>query len=202
MTAPWGLGHMHLLPIAVEFLTAYPEIGLRLVLTDRIVNTVEENIDIAIRIGSLPDSSMIATRIASIRLVICGSPSYLAARGTPKALSDLHNHDCIGVDSLLGQAVWKFGKGTRASVMQVPSRLCVTTSEAAIQATIAGAGLTRVMSYKMEAARRDGALVIVLEEFEQEPLPVHIVYAQRKLAPLKLRAFLNWITPRLKARLA
>jgi DNA-binding transcriptional LysR family regulator len=201
VTAPWGLGHMHLLPIAVEFLTAYPEIGLRLVLTDRVVNTVEENIDVAIRIGSLPDSSMIATRIGSIRLVICGSPSYLAARGTPKELSDLHNHDCIGVDSLLGQTVWKFGKGNRANVMAVPSRLCVSTSEAAILAAVAGAGLTRVMSYKMQTAQREGALAIVLEEFEQEPLPVHIVYAQRKLVPLKLRVFLNWFTPRLKARL-
>jgi DNA-binding transcriptional LysR family regulator len=202
VTAPWGLGHMHLLPISVEFLNAYPEIGLRLVLTDRVVNTVEENIDVAIRIGLLPDSSMIATRIGSIRLVICGSPTYLAARGTPKELSDLYNHDCIGIDSLLGQAVWKFGKGARASTMQVPTRLCVSTSEAAIQAAIAGAGLTRVMSYKMEDARREGALAIVLEEFEQEPLPVHIVYAQRKLVPLKLRAFLNWVTPRLKARLS
>ena len=202
VTAPWGLGHMHLLPIAIEFLNAYPEIGLRLVLTDRVVNTVEENIDVAIRIGSLPDSSMIATRIGSIRLVICGSPSYLAARGTPNALSDLHNHDCIGIDALPGQTIWKFGKGSKANVMTVPSRLCVSTSEAAILAAIAGAGLTRVMSYKMQTAQRQGQLAIVLEDFEQEPLPVHIVYAERKLVPLKLRAFLNWVTPRLKARLA
>ena len=123
VTAPWGLGHMHLLPITVEFLATYPEISLRLVLTDRVVNTVEENIDVAIRIGSLPDSSMIATRIGSIRLVICGSPSYLAARGTPNALSDLHNHDCIGIDALPGQTIWKFGKGSKANVMTVPSRL-------------------------------------------------------------------------------
>ncbi len=157
VTAPWGLGHMHLLPIAVEFLAAYPEIGLRLVLTDRVVNTAEENIDIAIRIGSLPDSSMIATRIASIRLVICGSPSYLATRGTPQALSDLRDHDCIGVDSLLGQAVWKFGRGTRANVMQVPSRLCVSTSEAAIQAAIAGAGLTRRFRSPIASSSRGAA---------------------------------------------
>ena len=85
VTTPWGLGHIHLLPITVEFLNAYPEISLRLVLTDRIVNAVEENVDVAIRIGSLPDSSMIAARIGSIRLVVCGSPSYLAARGTPNA---------------------------------------------------------------------------------------------------------------------
>lgn len=86
-------------------------------------------------------------------------------------------------------------------ITPIHSRLCVNTSEAAIQAAIAGAGLARVMSYKMEEAKRAGALEIVLDSFEQEPLPVHIVYAPRTLVPLKLRTFLNWATPRLKARL-
>jgi DNA-binding transcriptional LysR family regulator len=201
VTAPWGLGHMHLLPIAVEFLKAYPEIALRLVLTDRVVNTVEENIDVSIRIGTLPDSSMIATRIGSIRFVVCASPAYFAERGSPTKPSDLGDHDCITVDSAATPATWKFAQGNRAIVTPIRSRLCVDTSEAAIQAAIAGAGLARVMSYKMEAARRAGTLTVVLDAFEQEPLPVHIVYAQRKLVPLKLRAFLNWVTPRLKARL-
>ncbi len=202
VTAPWGLGHMHLLPIAVEFLNAYPEIALRLVLTDRVVNTVEENIDISIRIGILPDSSMIATRIGSIRLVVCASPAYFAEHGSPTKPSDLRDHDCITVDSVATPAAWRFAQGNRAIVTPIRSRLCVNTSEAAVQAAIAGAGLARVMSYKMEAARRAGTLTVVLDAFEQEPLPVHIVYAQRKLVPLKLRAFLNWVTPRLKARLA
>ena len=201
VTAPWGLGHMHLLPIAVEFLKAYPEIALRLVLTDRVVNTVEENIDVSIRIGTLPDSSMIATRIGSIRFVVCASPAYFAERGSPTKPSDLGDHDCITVDSVATPATWKFAQGNRAIVTPIRSRLCVDTSEAAIQAAIAGAGLARVMSYKMEAARRAGTLTVVLDAFEQEPLPVHMVYAQRKLVPLKLRAFLNWVTPRLKARL-
>jgi DNA-binding transcriptional LysR family regulator len=201
VTAPWGLGHMHLLPIAVEFLKAYPEIALRLVLTDRVVNTVEENIDVSIRIGTLPDSSMIATRIGSIRFVVCASPAYFAERGSPTKPSDLGDHDCITVDSVATPATWKFAQGNRAIVTPIRSRLCVDTSEAAVQAAIAGAGLARVMSYKMEAARRAGTLTVVLDAFEQEPLPVHMVYAQRKLVPLKLRAFLNWVTPRLKARL-
>ena len=97
---------------------------------------------------------------------------------------------------------WKFVRGRRATVVPVRSRLSVNTSEAAVLAAIEGAGLARVMSYKMDAARRAGKLVVVLENFEPEPLPVHIIYAQRKLVPLKLRAFLNWVTPRLKARLA
>jgi DNA-binding transcriptional LysR family regulator len=201
VTAPWGLGHLHLLPIAVEFLAAYPEIGLRLVLTDRVVNTVEENIDVAIRIGNLPDSSMIAARVGSIRVVVCASPTYLAARGTPKELSDLCNHECITVDPFAAPHTWRFLEDDRQVAAPIRSRLCVSTSEAAIQAAIAGAGLTRVMSYKMETARREGVLAIVLDTFEQQPLPVHIVYAQRTQVPLKLRTFLNWATPRLKARL-
>jgi DNA-binding transcriptional LysR family regulator len=201
VTAPWGLGHMHLLPITVEFLNAYPDIALRLLLTDRIVNTVDENIDVAIRIGVLPDSSRIATRIGSVRFVACASPAYLAARGIPEKPADLCNHDCITIDDIAAPRAWKFVEGTREVAAPIRSRLTVNDSEAAIEAAIAGAGIARVMSYKMEAARRAGALVVMLEPFEQEPWPVHIVYAERKPVPLKLRAFLNWVTPRLKARL-
>ena len=202
VTTPWGLGHTHLLPIAAEFLATYPEIGLRLLLTDRIVDAVEENIDIAVRIGSLPASSMIATRIGSIRLVVCASPAYLAARGRPLTLDHLRDHDCIAINDVAGPNAWKFHRGTRAKLVPIQPRLCVNTSEAAVLAAIAGAGLTRVMSYKMDAARRAGSLELVLEAFEPESLPVHIVYSPRKPVPLKLRAFLNWVTPRLKARLA
>jgi DNA-binding transcriptional LysR family regulator len=98
VTAPWGLGHMHLLPIACEFLDAYPDIGLRLVLSDRVLRPHEDNIDVAIRIGSLPDSSMIATRVGSVRVVACASPAYLDERGHPEMPSDLSGHNCITVD--------------------------------------------------------------------------------------------------------
>jgi DNA-binding transcriptional LysR family regulator len=202
ITSPWGLGHMHLMPIAVEFMNAYPEIALRLVLTDRIVDTVEENIDISIRIGNLADSNLIATKVGSVRFVLCASPVYLAEHGHPREPAELATHDCISVDSLAPQRSWKFIKDGREMVAPIRSRLTVSDSEAAIEAAIAGAGITRVMSYKMEAARRAGQLVVMLEEYEQEPWPVHIVYAERKPVPLKLRAFLNWMTPRLKARLA
>ena len=202
ITSPWGLGHMHLLPIAVEFMNAYPEIALRLVLTDRIVDTVEENIDISIRIGNLADSNLIATKVGSVRFVLCASPLYLAEHGHPSEPAELAAHDCISIDSVAPQRSWKFIKDGREIVAPIRSRLTVSDSEAAIDAAIASAGITRVMSYKMEAARRAGQLVLMLEEYEQEPWPVHIVYAERKPVPLKLRAFLNWMTPRLKARLA
>jgi DNA-binding transcriptional LysR family regulator len=200
VTAPWGLGHMHLMPLALQFLNTHPEITLRLALTDRIINPIEEDIDVSIRIGPLPDSSLIASHIGSVRLVICASPSYLAAYGTPMTPNDLGNHQCITVDGAMTPTSWQFG-AKQTMVVPIRSRLCVNTSEAAIQAAIAGAGLTRVMSYKMEDAKISGALSIVLDAFEPVPLPVHIVYPQRKLMPLKLRAFITWITPRIKSRL-
>ena len=202
ITSPWGLGHMHLMPIAIEFMSAYPEIALRLVLTDRIVDTVEENIDISIRIGNLADSNLIATKVGSVRFVLCASPGYLAEHGHPSDPADLASHDCIGIDGMAPQRGWKFVKEGREIVAPIRSRLTVSDSEAAVDAAVAGAGITQVMSYKMEAARRAGQLVLMLEEYEQEPWPVHVVYAERKPVPLKLRAFLNWMTPRLKARLA
>jgi DNA-binding transcriptional LysR family regulator len=202
VTAPWGLGHMHLLPIACEFLVVYPDIALRLLLSDRVLRPLEDHIDVAIRVGNLPDSSMVATRIGSIRFVLCASPAYLAARGRPEKPGDLGGHDCIIIEDVAAPRAWRFGKGEHEIDVPIRSRLTVNTSEAAVAAAIAGAGIARVMSYKMEAARRAGALVTMLETFEQEPWPAHIVYPERKPVPLKLRAFLNWATPRLKARLS
>jgi DNA-binding transcriptional LysR family regulator len=201
VTAPWGLGHMHLLPLACEFLAAYPDIALRLVLSDRVLSPSEDHIDVSIRIGHLPDSSMIATRIGSVRFALCASPAYLAANGSPASPDDLRKHNCITIDDMAAQRSWKFAEHGHEITAPIRSKLTVNTSEAAVQAAIASAGICRVMSYKMEGARKSGDLVILLEEFEQEPWPVHIVYAERKPVPLKLRAFLNWVTPRLKARL-
>ncbi|MGJ5206157.1 LysR family transcriptional regulator [Bradyrhizobium sp. HKCCYLR20261] len=200
VTAPWGLGHTHLLPHTIAFLDAHPEISLRLKLTDTVVNIGDENFDVAVRVGPLPESSMIATRIGSIRTVVCASPSYLKARGRPKKPADLATHQCITIDDHKAPAAWKFVAGNRTRVVPITSRLCVNTSEAAVLAAIDGAGLARVMSYKMEAALRAKQLEIVLDPFEPAPLPVHILYPPRKPMPLKLRTFLNWMTPRLKAQ--
>lgn len=201
VTSPWGLGHMHLLPIVCEFMAEHPQISVRLMLTDRILRPVEDHIDISIRIGPLADSSLIAARLGSVRLVTCASPSYLAAHGRPKDPSELSAHDCITIDDFAAPRTWKFVRNRGEVAEPIQSRLTVNTSEAAIVAAIAGAGIAQVMSYKMEAARKAGSLIILLEDFEPEPLPVHIVYPGRKPMPLKFRAFLDWASPRLKARL-
>jgi DNA-binding transcriptional LysR family regulator len=202
VTAPWGIGHLHLVPLSCEFQRAYPDIGLRLLLTDNVLNPVENSIDVSIRIGPLADSSLIATRVGSVRMVVCASPAYLATRGRPLTPADLVRHDCITVDETGVPRSWPFIEGGRGIAAPIQSRLTVSTSEAAVEAAVLGSGLTRVMSYKMEAARLSGALVLVLEDFEKDPLPVHLLFKERKPTPLKLRVFLDWLTPRLKARLA
>lgn len=202
VTSPWGIGHLHLLPLACEFLNLYPDINLRLLLSDRVLSPVENNIDLGVRVGPLADSSMVATRIGSIRVVACASPAYLAARGVPTSLDQLSGHNCITIDDITAPRAWKFAKDGVELTVPISSRLTVNTSEAAVEAAARGAGIARVMSYKMEAERRAGTLVLVLEAFEKDPLPVHILYTERKPMPLKLRVFLNWLTPRLKARLA
>jgi DNA-binding transcriptional LysR family regulator len=201
VTAPSPLGHMHLLPIALEFMETYPEIHLRLVLSDRVVNLLEENIDVAIRIGELQDSSMIAVRVGSIRNVVCASPAYFAAHGRPEKPQDLSEHACITIDNAASPRGWRFARGTEEKLVPVKSKIDVSSSEAAIVAAIAGVGIARVMSYKMEAAMRVGQLEIILEEYEPTPWPVNILYTSRRLVPLKLRTFIDWTVPRLKSRL-
>ena len=109
VTSPWGIGHLHLLPLSCEFLGAYPDISLRLVLTDRVLNIVENNIDVSVRLRADANSSLIAARTGSVRVVTCASPSYLSARGIPLTPSDLRDHDCICVDDAGPPAYWRFG---------------------------------------------------------------------------------------------
>lgn len=201
VTAPLCFGHKYLMPIACDFLAAYPDIGLRLLLSDQVLRPIEDNIDVSIRIGNLPDSSMLATRVGSVRIVACASPAYLSVRGRPESLSDLQSHDCIMIDNGSASRTLKSVRGGHALGSPIRSRLTVNTSDAAIEAALAGAGIARVMLYKIEDARRSGALEIVLETFEDDPLPLHIMYSECTVMPLKLRLFLDWVTPRLKARM-
>jgi DNA-binding transcriptional LysR family regulator len=195
-------GRLHVLPVAIEFLKAYSYIDIRIALADRVVNLQEDDIDLAIRIGELPDSSLVATRVGSIGHVVCASPAYFAERGTPRSPSDLATHDCITFEGLGAPESWKFAVGKSTTVVAIHSRLVVNTAEAAIDAAIAGVGITRVLSYQVASALRAGALARTLRQFEPPAWPVSLVYAGRGLLPLKLRAFLDFAAPRLKGRLA
>ena len=201
ITAPIVFGRLHVLPVVIEFFKAYPEVNIRLVLADRVVNLLEDHLDLAVRIGELPDSSLVATRIGSIRRVVCGSPDYFAERGTPESPNDLGKHDCVAFEGLMSPDTWNFASGKSDVSVAIRSRLIVNTAEAAIDAAIAGIGLTRVLSYQVASAVRAGALNIVLQKFESAPSPVSLVYAGGQLLPLKLRAFLDFAAPRLRSRL-
>ncbi|BCH07322.1 LysR family transcriptional regulator [Mesorhizobium sp. 131-3-5] len=202
ITAPVVFGRLHVLPVVTGFLSAYPDVDIRLTLADRITQLVEDHFDLALRIGQLPDSSLVAIGVGSIRRVVCASPAYLAEHGTPTIPEDLGTHDCITFEGLSSAAPWSFAKGKTDVTVQVRSRLQVNTAEAAIDAAIAGVGLTKVLSYQVDAAVRSGMLRIVLQEFEPEPWPVSLVHAGHGLLPVKLRAFLDFAAPRLKERLA
>jgi DNA-binding transcriptional LysR family regulator len=202
IAAPLVLGRTHVLPVVTEFLRSYPEIDVRLVLSDRLANLLEERIDLAIRIGELQDSGLVASRIGTVQRVVCGSPGYLARRGTPKRPEDLRGHDCVTFEGLSGPSAWIFKSGKVELTVAVRSRLAVNTAEAAVDAAIAGVGLTRVVSYQMLSAERAGALVRVLRAFEKPAAPVHLVHTGQRLPPLKLRAFLDHAMPQLRARLA
>jgi DNA-binding transcriptional LysR family regulator len=202
ITAPVVFGRLHVLPIVIDFLRAYPDIDIRMGLADRIVNILEEPVDLAVRIGHLPDSSLVARRVGFIRRVICASPAYLAERGTPKEPADLGAHDCITFEGMTAPESWIFPTGASETTVAIRSRLVVNTAEAAVDAAKAGVGVARVLSYQVAGALREGALVLALQDFEPAPLPVNLVQVGQRLLPLKLRAFLDFATPRLKATLA
>jgi DNA-binding transcriptional LysR family regulator len=201
ITAPVAFGRLHALPVIAEFLKAYPDVHIRLIQGDRSLNLLEDHIDLAIRIGELSDSNLVATRVGAVRKVVCASPEYLARRGTPKTPQDLSKHDCISFASLMSSGVWRF-KAERAVVaVPVQSRLVVNTAEAAIDAALMGAGITRVLSYQVEEPLKAGSLRSVLKKFEMEPVPVSLLYTAQRQLPLKLRAFLDFAAPRLRASL-
>jgi DNA-binding transcriptional LysR family regulator len=201
ITAPVVFGRLHVVPVLTEFLTVYPEVSARLSLGDRIVNLVEDHVDLALRIGALPDSGLITTQVGSLRRVVCASPKYLSNRGTPARVQDLAAHDCVSFASLAPADTWRF-PGDRGEVaVPIRARLTVSTAEAAIDAAVAGLGITCVLSYQVESALRAGELKLILESFEPAPIPVSLLYASQGRLPLKLRALLDFASPRLRARL-
>ncbi len=206
IAAPVVFGRKHVVPVVVEFLKDYPEIDIRIALADRVpermIDLVKEHIDLAVRIGRLPDSSMHAKRIGAVQRVACGSPGYFADRGTPETPEDLAGHVCITFEGLTSPAEWTFTRAEAEIFIPVRSRLVVNTAQAAIDAAVAGGGITRVLSYQIEDAVRAGTLVSILQRFLPKAYDVNLVYADQPVLPQKLRAFLDFAAPRLKARLA
>jgi DNA-binding transcriptional LysR family regulator len=194
ITAPMLFGRLHVLPIVIAFMRAFTDVRARLTLIDRPVDLVEERLDAAIRIGPLADSSAIATRLGALRRVVVASPAYLAAHGAPSTPDDIVAHDVI---TFGGLGRWEFAE----RVVRVAPRLTVNTAEAAIDATVAGLGLTRVLSYQAVDALARGDVVQVLGAHGRDETPVHLLYPGGAHPPPKLRAFIDFAVPRLRQRL-
>jgi len=196
VTAPILFGRLHVLPIVTEFLAQFPDVTVRLMLLDRPVDLVEEGIDAAVRIGTLADSSAIATRLGHLHRVVVAAPDYLKRRGMPERPDDIAAHDVVVFGGVGGQQ-WEFA----GKAMRVVPRLTVTTAEAAIDAVTSGIGITRVFSYQAVDALARGTVVRVLNGYEGDEIPVHLLYPGGAHRPPKLRAFVDHAAPRLRARL-
>lgn len=198
VTAPIVFGRLHIVPVVAAFLAQYPEISVNLMLTDRVVHLMEEQCDVAVRIGDLPDSSLKAVQVGKVQRVVCASPQYLQTHGMPATPQALRDHSCITFDVLSSVGTWVFGAGKAQLTVPVHSRLSVNTAEAAITAATLGVGVIRVLSYQVAEAVRKGDLQVVLQPFEPTALPISLVHKGQAPLPLKVRAFLDFVTPRLR----
>jgi DNA-binding transcriptional LysR family regulator len=204
ITAPVVFGRLHVLPVIADFLQRWPEINVRLVLSDRYLHLIDDRIDIAVRIGSLADSAFVSTRVGAVRQVVCGSPAYFVEHGAPKKPQDLAALTAVTFDQLSSSEHWTFRDPTSNREVRVAmrSRLAVNTAEAAVDGAAAGLGVTRVLSYQVAEAVAEGRIEIVLAGYEPEPSPVSLIHAGQGLTPLKVRMALDFALPRLRARLA
>jgi len=201
ITAPVVFGRLHVLPVVTEFLRRFPRVSARLYLLDRPVDLLEEGLDIAVRIGVLPDSSLIATRVGSVHHVVCASPGYLKARGVPKVPDELAAHDCITFAGLVTGDRWFFTQGRAQKRVRVHSRLIVNTAEAAIDAAITGLGITRVLSYQVAKPLADKSLRPLLTNNLAGEIPVSILHREDRLAQPKARAFVAFAAEALRKRM-
>lgn len=203
VAAPVVFGRLHVMPVAASFLEAHADVDVQLRLSDRNVDLIEEHVDVALRIGNLPDSALVATQVATVRRVVCASPGYLERFGVPRSLGELRAHRCITFDGLDAATRWIFA-GAPGEKRQAPvrSRMTVSTADAAIEAALLGFGLTRVLSYQVAGALQDGRLVRLLVEEEPPPVPASLLYPGQGRLPMKTRAFIDFAIQRLRDRLS
>jgi len=196
VTAPVMFGRMYVAPVVLDFLAGHPRVTARLLFLDRLVDLLDEGLDVAVRIAHLPDSSLHAIRVGSVRWVVCASPDYLAARGAPRTPADLSQHDAIAFSLGASPEEWSFASG---ETLSLPTKLIVSSNDVAIAASVAGRGIARVLSYQIAPELREGKLQVVLSEFEPPPIPVSVVYAEGPRAAAKVRAFVDLAVERLRA---
>ncbi|CRM30774.1 LysR family transcriptional regulator [Pseudomonas sp. 52 E 6] len=199
LTAPIMFGRLHVLPIVNAFLGEFSEINIRLLLSDSNAHLVDDHVDMAVRIGTLADSGMIATQVGAMRTVICASPRLLEAYGRPECPADLQNLPTVRLDAPMPFQHSKHG--VAESTRRMPPRLSVTTADAAAQAAIDGVGVVQLLHYQVAEAISEGLLEIVLDNYEPPSAPINLIHMSPGHMPLKMRRFLDFAIPRFRQRL-
>lgn len=199
VTAPVLFGSMFVMPGIVDYLERYPDVSVSALFLDRVVNLLEEGMDVGVRIGALPDSTMRAIPVGHVRRVVCAAPEYLKRHGKLKQPSQLARHTILAASPVSPTIEWRFGDGRKGVSVKVQPRLTVTSNEAAIQAALLGFGVTRLMSYQIAAHLAAGRLQRVLADCEPPPLPIHVLHREARHASAKVRSFVDLLVERLRA---
>lgn len=197
VAAPRVFGRLHVLPVVTEYLAAHPGVQVHLVLGDRNANLLEEHIDVAVRIGVLPDSGLTARAVGAVTRAVCASPAYLERHGVPATPEDLAGHACVAFEDLESPDLWTFPGPQGARRVAVRARLVVNSADAALAAAESGAGITRLLSYQVEASIAAGRLVRLLADAEPPAVPVSLLYARQGRLPAKTRTFIELAALRL-----
>ena len=193
VSAPVGFGRLHVSPVMSAYLMRYPEVSGELRLSDRMINLVEDGVDLAVRIGHLPDSSLVARHVGEMRRIVVASSGYLEKRGEPKTPEAIASHDTIQFGAMAASPDWRFVEDGREVRVACTPRFNTNSADAAIQYAEQGGGLTRVLAYQAADAIKAGRLRIVLAKFEPPPLPIHIVYPTSRLLSAKVRTFIDLV---------
>lgn len=199
ITAPVMFGQMVIAPLTLEFLARYPRVAVNALLSDRLLSLSADRVDVALRIGELADSAMVAVRVGSVRRVVCAAPALLQRKGVPQTPADLQRYRTVVAANVTQGAEWRFDDRGQSVAVRLQPALSITSNRAAILAAERGFGLTRVLSYQIAPQIAGGTLQIVLPEYELPALPVHLLYAQGRQAAAKVRAFVEFCAERMRA---
>ena len=202
LTTSLTFGRAMLQPIVSDFIDAHPHITVSLLLFDRVVDLIDEGFDLAVRIANLPDSSLVSRHVGDVRRMLVASPAYLSKHGMPKTPEDLKTHTVIGQTGLLPNRELRYFKAGKPARITLPIRFEINDALACISAAEEGKGITIALSYMVSDALRDRRLVPVLNKFRPPPVPVNLIYAQRRIVAPKIRAFIDFAAPRLSTALS
>uniref|UniRef100_C5CLC3 Transcriptional regulator, LysR family n=1 Tax=Variovorax paradoxus (strain S110) TaxID=543728 RepID=C5CLC3_VARPS len=191
VTSSVNFGCMYVSPIARNYLSLFPEVEINCWFVDRVVNLVDEGVDVAIRIGELPDSSLQAIKVGQVREVLCASPTYLRQHGTPKRPQDLSQHVVIAATGVTPTPEWRFRDSSKSATIRLQPRFTTTMNEAAAECATAGFGITRLPLYQIARGVKEGSLALVLEDFERPAVPIHVVHREGRHGARKVRTFID-----------